>query len=453
MRRSVTILASLSLFACTDAPTVVRAPLSDMAAAPATSVYTSTLESVREVVPRAILNIFHQYPSEPGVQVWNTGLGSAVAAGPSDGEFWLMTDRGPNADYGNPVDGKLFASPDFSPRIALVRTAGNNLHIVRSVALARNDGTPISGFPLPLNTCGATGEKGYFQQADGSIGVRYDAAGMDSEGLAVTSGGDFWISDEYGPFIARYDAQGREQVRLGPCAGVGVTKGLPAVFAKRRANRGMEGLSLAPSGKLVGMMQSPLDNPRTAGRASTALRILVLDPANPNASSKQFVYTTEAPANLSSEVIALDDENFLVLERDGNFPGVPGTIKRVYKASVHGPAGSPDATDESDATDGATGKSYGAFGATLEAVRDFTGAGVVPLYKTLVLDLITDLVGYPHDKAEGIALVGGDRLVISNDDDFGVTENAGTIIDKLIPGTRRTDYNSVWVVRVTPALR
>ncbi|GAB3281551.1 hypothetical protein GCM10027347_57280 [Larkinella harenae] len=30
---------------------------------------------------------------------------------------------------------------------------------------------------------------------------------------------------------------------------------------------------------------------------------------------------------------------------------------------------------------------------------------------------------YPHDKAEGMALLGGNRLAIANDDDFGVVDN------------------------------
>jgi hypothetical protein len=203
-------------------------------------------------------------------------------------------------------------------------------------------------------------------------------------------------------------------------------------------------------------MQSPLDNPRTAGRASRALRIVVLDPANPTAAStRQFVYLAENPSLLASEIVAIDEENFLVLERDGNFPGsFPGAIKRIYKASLRGPAPTdPMATDESDPANSPTGKSYGAFGATLESVTDFAGAGIVPLYKTLVVDLVTDLPGYPHDKPEGIALVGRDRIFISNDDDFGVGDNLGTLISKRLPGSNRIDYNSLWAVRVSPPLR
>lgn len=445
-----------ALLACTDTTTL--APTSTGAAADvavASAPYSAVLESVHEYAPRSILTAFKQFQTEPAVQVWDTGLGSALAAGPTPGTFWAMTDRGPNVDYPNPANGKLFPAPDFAPRIVLVRAAGNRLHEVRSVPLSSATGTPLTGFPLPVGTCGATGEKGYFVDADGTVAERYDARGIDSEGLAVAPNGDFWVSDEYGPFIARFDAAGRELARYAPCGGAGVTKALPAVFARRRANRGMEGLTLTPGGTLVGMMQSPLDNPRSAGRASRALRVLMIDPSNPTAPTRQFVYLTEASNLLSSEILAVDEENFLVLERDGNFPGdTPGAIKRIYKASVRGPgAGSPMATDESDPSDSPTGRSYGAFGATLEAVTDHAGAGIVPLYKTLVVDLVADLPGYPHDRPEGIALIGSDRIAIGNDDDFGVGDNGGILVDKLIPGTKRTDFNSVWIVRVSPALR
>lgn len=445
----------LLLAACTDAPSLAPAARSVAASTSiAGASYSVILESVRELVPRSILTTFKQFQTEPAVQVWDTGLGSALAAGPTPGTFWALTDRGPNVDYPSPPDGKLFPAPDFAPRIVLVRTAGNKLHEVRSIPLASASGAPLTGLPLPLGTCGATGEKGYLLGAGGSVVVRDDPRGIDSEGLVVAPNGDFWVSDEYGPFIARFDASGREIARYAPCAGAGVTKALPAVFARRRANRGMEGLTLTPGGTLVGMMQSPLDNPRSAGRASRALRIVTLNPANPTGGNRQYVYLAEAPSLLSSEILAIDEENFLVLERDGNFPGdTPGAVKRIYKASVRGPiAGQPMATDESDPADSPTGKSYGPFGATLEAVTNYAGAGIVPLYKTLVVDL-ADLPGYPHDKPEGIALIGNDRIAIGNDDDFGVGDSGGTLVEKLLPGTKKTDFNSVWIVRVSPALR
>jgi hypothetical protein len=55
--------------------------------------------------------------------------------------------------------------------------------------------------------------------------------------------------------------------------------------------------------------------------------------------AEQFVYLLENPNTLSSEIVAIDEETFLVLERDGDFPGAnPAAIKRIYRISTAEPA-------------------------------------------------------------------------------------------------------------------
>jgi hypothetical protein len=68
-----------------------------------------------------------------------------------------------------------------------------------------------------------------------------------------------WVSDEYGPFIVKIDpATGIILKKYKPGTG---SADLPAILAKRRANRGMEGLSIdVASGKLHGFLQSPLND-------------------------------------------------------------------------------------------------------------------------------------------------------------------------------------------------
>ena len=54
--------------------------------------------------------------------------------------------------------------------------------------------------------------------------------------------GTFWVSDEYGPHIVHYDANGKEIGRINPFVNdVRNTFTLPQEFSYRRANRGMEG--------------------------------------------------------------------------------------------------------------------------------------------------------------------------------------------------------------------
>jgi len=87
-------------------------------------------------------------------------------------------------------------------------------------------------------------------------------------------------------------------------------------------------------------------------------------------------------------------------------------------------------------------------------LRDAAGVaatGIVPVKKTLLLDLLKDLPSvYPHDKAEGIALLPGNILVISNDDDFGVVDNGACgFAPKILPATGAVDHNRLYFKKIT----
>jgi hypothetical protein len=54
-----------------------------------------------------------------GVEVRNGGFGSSATAHPNNsGEFYALTDRGPNTDA---TGGKYFPIPDYTPRIGHFR--------------------------------------------------------------------------------------------------------------------------------------------------------------------------------------------------------------------------------------------------------------------------------------------------------------------------------------------
>ena len=227
---------------------------------------------------------------------------------------------------------------------------------------------------------------------------------------------------------------------------------IPLVFARRRPNRGMEGLAITPDGKtLVGLMQFPLYNPTSAAVANSLVtRILTFDIAS--GTTKQYVILIER-ANLQafSEITAITNNTFLVLERDGEY----GTnanratlFKRVYKIEL------TNATDISDPANGAGGKLFG--GKTVEELKDaatLQANGIVPVTKSLVLDLATELPAvYPHDKAEGLALLSPTLLAISNDDDFGIG-GIGTYAAKVLPATGQVDNNRIYFVRLRAAVK
>ncbi|SHI39498.1 esterase-like activity of phytase family protein [Aquimarina spongiae] len=373
-----------------------------------------------------------------GVEIRNGGYGSGATAHPTKkGEFYAITDRGPNTDF---LDGKKFPVASYTPRIGLFAvTAEGNIILKKEILLKDPHGNPISGIPNPEGK-GATGEIPY--DIDGNQ-LPFDDFGLDAEGIVALHDGTFWISDEYGPHIVHYSEDGIELERISP---IGINEGnrgrkIPAVFGKRRPNRGMEGLGITPDeSTLVGIMQSTMYNPV---RIRTDLtRILFFDLQT--GTTKQFLYRQE-DANLSnSEIVGLSNTEFLVIERDGKFSGSGPVQKHIYKIDVS------NATDVSAANDN---EEFGLLinEKTLEesSWEELEAAGIQPVSKVLVTDLVNK-TGYPHDKLEGIWLIDNHTLGCINDDDFAVTDedDNGIIEQKILPGTTPTiDASSLYMIK------
>jgi hypothetical protein len=374
------------------------------------------------------------------------GYGSALVVDPTDpAVFWVMTDRGPNTTTAV-ANRLLFPLPSFTPTIGKFRIVGDSIRRIATIDLKNAAGVNISGRPNPAGQ-GATGETGIDPSG---AAITPDPDGMDSEGLAVLRDGTFWVSDEYGPHLVRFDASGRTIERINPFGTGTGGRRLPAVLALRRPNRGMEGLAITPDERtLVGAMQSPLDNPTPAiGRASDAHRIVTFDIAT--GATRTFVYEVDAVGNLICEIQALSATTFLVIERDGLFQGgsPPAASKRVYRIDISG------ATDVSDPANAPSGRLFG--GRVLEALSKTERAAnnITPVTKTLVYDLLTHPGGYPHDKLEGVTLVGRDLLVVSNDDDLGVIDGgASNFVSKLLPATQQRDRLMLYFIRLSTPLR
>ena len=407
-------------------------------------------------IPRGQLTVVGTGSASP-VAVYDGGSGSAMAPVPgSDTEFWLMTDRGPNTDGPDVVVGsatfasKVFPVPDFHPQLKRVRQRPDgSLDVLGVLTLKDAAGVPLSGLPNPPGA-GNAGEVALsvdpVTNTPGATPLPFDPTGLDSEGLVAVADGTFWVSDEYGPWIVRFAANGNTLERFSPFAASSAGNKVPQVFAKRRPNRGMEGLTMTPSGKLVGMMQSALYNPdrSTTHNKSLVVRILVLDPTTH--ATQQYCYLLENRDTAVSEILAVSDTEFLVLERDGLFAGSGTVRKGIYRISISG------ATDVSDPADGPLGRLYA--GKTVDALLNragLDGAAIRPVSKTLAVDLMALAVTYPHDKPEGLALVhGGKTLVVVNDDDFGVTGLGPTVVPKLNPAGG-VDGNSLWFIGLDQA--
>jgi hypothetical protein len=364
-----------------------------------------------------------------GVDIQSSANGSAIAAVPgTTDQFYGMTDRGPNVD-GRTDNEKILPVPDFHPQIAVFDLSEGTATPGKTIILKGPDGQQLVGLVDPQATTGET-----LVTIDGHPLPPSDH-GLDTEGLVAMPDGTFWVSDEYGPFLVHFDANGKETERLSPFNG-----SLPLELSLRTANQGMEGLTVTPDGStLVGIMQSALKTPGLQGSAKSVplTRIVTVDLKTK--AVKEFLYPLANPQETKvavSEITAISNTEFLIDERDGKLQ--PGGDKKIYLADISkatdvGPKATvPGATYKADAgglqVDGKPIETLVGVSTDTAAVDKLTTFGITVAAKTLKLDL-GDLVTqlnpkgefFGHDKIEGMATPdGGKTLVIANDSDFGL---------------------------------
>ncbi len=387
-----------------------------------------------------------------GVQITGGAYGSSFTQKPgSDTVFYGLTDRGPNVD--GPNGSKVEPLPDFQPAIGeFVLQHDGTAKLVKRIGLSAFDGKPYNGQVDPDNSTSET-----ITDLDGNV-LPPSFEGYDPEGLVVMRDGTFWVSDEYGPFITHFSRDGRAIQRLSPTDGT-----LPRELIEREPNKGMEGLTITPDGKtLVGIMQAGLDAPDgPKSKLVTALRIVTVDLRT--YASHEYVYllhNTGAPTTAVSEIAAVNDHQFLVDERDGTFE--PGANKKLFLVDLRGATDvGPSSRVHGASYDGPHGGLMVAGGTieklvstdnTADSAAALKGAGITPVSESLFLDIgglvsAIDPSGgfFGHDKVEGVAVLdGGKRVILSNDNDFGIAGLANTappfqLQAKILPNGRQDD--------------
>ena len=412
-------------------------------------------------------------PNGTTTEISGEGFGSSLAPVPGrPGYFYGLTDRGPNADA--PDGNKSEMVLNFAPEIGEFKLVNGKAKLLKTVTLKGPKslgGVKYSGRP-PHDTTEVIDDVAATNATlkDGKVTpqpVANDPYGYDSEGLVALPDGTFWVSDEYGPYITHFDANGFELGRLTPYQNSPDNKFhkiigyLPAELADRLTNKGMEGLTITPDGRtLVGAMQSALQTPdlgTTKASKVAVTRIITVDLRT--FKTKQYLYLLDDPAttgDANSEITALSNTTFLVDERDGNFE--PNAHKTLYEVSIKG------ATDVSGLTiDGKTPEGFVGTDGTSAALAALTAAGVHVAQKqpylevgTLVTQLDPSGKLFGHDKVEGVATTdGGKTVYLSNDDDFGVDtiavdpDGLWTVHQKVLPATGQPDNGEILKVDTT----
>ncbi|WHM40732.1 esterase-like activity of phytase family protein [Streptomyces sp. BPTC-684] len=345
------------------------------------------------------------------------GIGSDIYPAGRKGEFWTVSDRGPNGQI--KVDGtkrRTFPVPGFDPAIVKVRVSGDRVRVLQAIAITTRSGKPVTGLPNQASRDEAP------YTYDAKTPLSYDPNGLDTEGIVRAADGTFWLADEYGPSLVHVSAQGKVLTRYVPKglnlkgADYPVVESLPAILLKRKTNRGFEGLAQLPGGDLVLAVQSPLSVPDTAaGEKSRNARLLRFSPKK-RAVTAEYGYRFDAVDVVDpgedktselkiSSLVAIGSDQLLVQERTDK-------ASRIHRVTLpHGRGMLGSAWDDS-----ATSPSY-------EQLDDPVAAGAPVLRKTLVVDFNT-VTGVPG-KIEGIALTGRNTLALINDNDFGMTDGPG----------------------------
>ena len=361
------------------------------------------------------------------------GLGSGIGHLSGD-TFLAVPDRGPNAV---PYNSLIDDTASYIPRVQTIRmnlqkNKGAGLPYTLSPQLVD---TTLLASPLPLvYGDGAaygvpsgkpalnsflrhyfTGRSDNFDSSKSSGDV-WDAR-LDPESIRVSNDGlTFFISDEYGPYVYQFLRRSGERIRTFELPkgfavahpGTTTSNELATNSAGRVPNKGMEGLALTPNGRtLVGILQTAtIEDTNAGGAGASLLRMAVIDIVS-GKTVHEYGYLLTTGSGVS-DIVALNDHEFLVDERDGKGlgDGSKAKVKQLFKI---------DLMNATDIT-GMDGKT----------------AATVAVSKTLFLDLVKVLGanGFAPEqipaKIEGIAF-GEDinekgtkihTLWVANDNDF-----------------------------------
>lgn len=338
-------------------------------------------------------------------------LGSGLARA-SQGEFYGISDRGPNGSVENR---RTFPLPQFCPHISRFRLNDGRIEILNSILLTDAAGRPLSG----LSNQGP--EERLFESAKTETSLPYDPNGVDPEAIRVLPNGKFLISEEYAPSILVVETNGQVLVRYTPqpkaLAGASypVQSILPAVFAQRRDNRGFESLALSPDGQTAyAILQSPAgpetDLQLANSRVARALRLDLADPLYARVTGHFLVPLSRAAdygAGQKQQNIKLNDaewlapDKLLVLEAGKEFA-------RLVVVDFAAATNLLGRDDENSLTLETAGSDL--------AMLPVKPAAVSIWFST------ADLRGLSR-KLEGLAVLSPTEIALSNDNDYGLGDN------------------------------
>jgi hypothetical protein len=354
------------------------------------------------------------------------GVGSGLLFTGKQGDaltFATVTDRGPNADSPSvgKQEAKIFVTPEFAPLLVSLRVENGKAE-ASNVRPLHDDKGNINGLPLQSGVIGSTNEVAFSDTLQKLTG---DNRGLDLEGITPDGKGGYWLCDEYGPFIINIDNRGKILGMHGPQAADGensIASGLPNIIKWRQPNRGFEGITRLPDGRIIAAVQSTLDIDGKSKKKALFTRLVSFDPVSGKTAMYGYpiddVYSKNSDAKIG-DIVALDNDHILLIEQGGDKNNV--MRNNIYKV------------DLSKATDLSAFDKPGEY-PEFDDAQKLAQRGITLASKTLAVDLRK--LGWQQEKAEGLALIDGKTLAVANDNDFGVK----TTLQSPVEGKKLKDY-------------
>jgi len=334
-------------------------------------------------------------------------------------EWWGLSDRGPGGGTLS-YDTRM---QRFTVDVNSATGAISNFKVLQTVVFKDSTGVAFNGMaPSPTNLLGRS---------------------LDPEGLVVNPrNGNFLVSDEYGPSLLEFNRSGllvRQYAtpsnllpKVGSATDYAATP--PTLTSGREPNRGLEGLAISPDGQFAfAMLQNgTVDDGWTSSARGLYTRIVKYDTTTGQAVG-QYAYKLQSSGQGRgiSALVAINDHQFMVLERNNRGVGVPeanlsSPDKNVFLIDLAG------ATDVSTIDLNDAGVGFTAASKASSAFINLAAPGT----------LQAALGNVSPEKWEGLAigprLDDGSFLVLAGtDNDYSVTQNGtGTQFDVYIkPGS------------------
>ncbi|OYU68321.1 MAG: PEP-CTERM sorting domain-containing protein, partial [Burkholderiales bacterium PBB5] len=252
---------------------------------------------------------------------------SGVLAGPATGTFTMLVDNGFGAKA-NSADHllRMYAlKPDWASKTVSAVNFNTGAALPSFTAASRltlNDANHKMPFAIVADGASYPGSA---ITVDPTItaGRLLTGADLDVESVRKDKNGNYWFGEEFGPFLVKADANGTVQnvFRTPNVLGLGTnpyvqspSNPIPTGANNLPGSGGFEGMALNASGsKLYTLLERPLTTDANQNR----LLIQEFDLASETFTGATFSYKLDPLGTNIGDMTAINDHEFLVIERNG----------------------------------------------------------------------------------------------------------------------------------------